>query len=139
MLEPESEQILRDGLARIPGDAAINHALGLSLVRQQRSREALPLLKTAADNAPENPRFIYVYAIAANSTGASEEALAALTTGITSHPNDLDILMSLATINRDIREYETALLYARRLQLLIPGDPNVGSLVLELQVARRQN
>ena len=44
-------------------------ALGLSLVRQQRVREALPELARAAQLAPDVPRYAYVYAIALHDSG----------------------------------------------------------------------
>jgi tetratricopeptide (TPR) repeat protein len=44
--------------------ATLHHALGLSLVRQQRGPEALRELKRATDLDPRNERFAYVYEVA---------------------------------------------------------------------------
>lgn len=63
--EPEVESILREGLAAAPDSAALHHSLGLSLVRQQRRDEALRELKRATDLEPGNPRYRYVYEVAA--------------------------------------------------------------------------
>ena len=41
-----------------------HHALGLSLVRQQRKDEALRELRRATQLDPANPRFKYVYDVA---------------------------------------------------------------------------
>jgi predicted CXXCH cytochrome family protein len=62
--EAEAEATLRAGLARSPGSAALHHALGLSLVRQQRRDEALRELRRAAELDPANARFRYVYDLA---------------------------------------------------------------------------
>jgi Flp pilus assembly protein TadD len=62
--EPEAEATLREGLATAPDAAALHHALGLSLVRQQRKAEALRELRRATELDPSSQRFKYVYDIA---------------------------------------------------------------------------
>jgi tetratricopeptide (TPR) repeat protein len=62
--EPEAEALLREGLRESPGTAALHHALGLSLVRQARHREALAELKRATELEPGNRRYAYVYEVA---------------------------------------------------------------------------
>jgi Flp pilus assembly protein TadD len=62
--EAEAETILRQGLELSPQDATLHHALGLSLVRQQRGPEALRELRRATDLDPRNERFAYVYEVA---------------------------------------------------------------------------
>jgi tetratricopeptide (TPR) repeat protein len=62
--EAEAEATLREGLEIAPGAAGLHHALGLSLVRQQRRAEALLELERATDLEPGNPRYKYVYDIA---------------------------------------------------------------------------
>jgi Flp pilus assembly protein TadD len=62
--EAEAEAILREGLELSPRDAMLHHALGLSLVRQQRGPEALRELKLATELDPRNERFAYVYEVA---------------------------------------------------------------------------
>lgn len=62
--ESDAEATLREGLRASPGDATLHHALGLSLVRQKRAAEALAELKRAAELAPDNERFAYVYEVA---------------------------------------------------------------------------
>ena len=53
--EPEAESTLREGLAAIPDAAALHHALGLSLVRQQRKDEALRELRKATQPGTGQP------------------------------------------------------------------------------------
>jgi Flp pilus assembly protein TadD len=62
--EDEARATLRAGLKVAPDSAALWHALGLALVRQQRPTEALAALKKATELAPENGRFAEVYRIA---------------------------------------------------------------------------
>ena len=51
--EDEAEQTLRAALKRAPQSAPAHHALGLALVRQKRTQEALAELATAAKLARE--------------------------------------------------------------------------------------
>jgi tetratricopeptide (TPR) repeat protein len=67
--ETEAESLLREGLAVAPEAAALHHALGLSLVRQQRKEEALRELRRATDLDPSNQRFKYVYDVARTELG----------------------------------------------------------------------
>jgi predicted CXXCH cytochrome family protein len=67
--EPEAESTLREGLAVAPEAAALHHALGLSLVRQQRKSEALRELRRATELDPANQRFKYVYDVARTELG----------------------------------------------------------------------
>jgi tetratricopeptide (TPR) repeat protein len=62
--ETEAESLLREGLAVAPQAAALHHALGLSLVRQQRKDEALRELRRATELDPSSQRFRYVYDVA---------------------------------------------------------------------------
>lgn len=69
--EADAEATLRDGLARSPADPTLHHALGLSLVRQQRKEEALRELRRATELDPDNARFRYVYEVAEEELGAA--------------------------------------------------------------------
>ncbi|WP_437611075.1 multiheme c-type cytochrome [Sorangium sp. So ce834] len=53
--------LLRRGIARLPEQAELLHALGLALVRQGHRDNALEPLKRAAELAPEQARFQIVY------------------------------------------------------------------------------
>src|SRR5262249_46518924 len=92
------EQILRQGLARVPEAAALHHALGLLLVRRGQTAEALIELGRAVELAPGSARYRYVYGVALNSTGASDRALAVLKEAHERHPGDPDIMVALVTI-----------------------------------------
>jgi tetratricopeptide (TPR) repeat protein len=134
--DDEGERVLREAIARVPDAAPLHHALGLLLVRRQRSDEALTELGLAAEIAPENSRYAYVYGIALHSAGKGRLALAALEASHRSHPGDTDLLVALATLHRDDGELDTALRYARKLLDLRPEDPQTQTLVRELEARR---
>ena len=64
-----SQGWLQRGLKMAPDEATLLHAWGLMLVRQKKYQSAMDYLQRAADNAPDNIRFRYIYAVALNSTG----------------------------------------------------------------------
>ena len=87
-------------------------------------RLALPSLKKAAELDPDNSRFGYVYGVALNSQGRSQEALAVLDEALERHPFDRDLLYALATMNRDLGRFAEALKYASRLVEIFPDIPS---------------
>jgi len=107
----------------VPSDAALNHALGLALVRAQRHRNAMDYLERAAKLAPGNPRYGFVYAIALHSSGQSKAALAILDQVLTQHPDDRESLLAAASIRRETGDEVGARLYGRRFATTFPKDP----------------
>ena len=95
-------------------------ALGLNLVRQDRSNEALAEFARAAEIDPDNARYAYVHGIALNSTGRTDEALEVLEASQARHPAGRDTLLALITINRDAGRFAAALSWADRLVALDP-------------------
>jgi predicted CXXCH cytochrome family protein len=131
--EADGERVLRQGLTVAPRDADLHHALGLSLIRQQRARDALDHLARAAELAPEETRYAYVYAVALHDTGQPDRALEVLRATHTRHPGDRDVLIALATMTRDRGDRAGALGWARALRDLDPRDPGAQRLVAELE------
>ncbi len=70
--DAEARDILEALIARKPGDAEAQHALGLLLIRQGSLALALPHLRAAAASAPRNVHYAYVLdlALQAADTGA---------------------------------------------------------------------
>ena len=128
----EAESVLREGLAAAPDDAALHHALGLLLVRRGRAAEALAELERAVQLDANDARYAYVLGIALHSAGHTERALAVLETARTRRPGDRDVLMALATINRDRGNAAAAREYAAQLSAVDPDDPGVRSLRQQL-------
>jgi len=116
--EREAENLLRAGLEKVPEQATLQHALGLSLVRQRRLDDALGWLGRAARNDPGQMRFSYVYGIALQSADRLDEALAVLDATHRRHPGNVDVLAALVTFNRDAGRLQEAQAYAERLRQL---------------------
>jgi len=130
--DEEGEALLRDATARSPQDAGLHHALGLLLFRLDRVDEGLAGLAEARELDPGEPRFAYVYAIALNSVGDSDRAVLVLEAAHAEAPADRDVLIGLATIERDRGRIAEALRYARDLFELDPTDPEALQLVRSL-------
>jgi predicted CXXCH cytochrome family protein len=88
----EGEAVLRAGLARQPGAAALHYALGLCLIRQQRRDAALGELARAASLAPDDPRFGLAYALGLEAAGRPRDALAAVERGLARRPGDRSLV-----------------------------------------------
>lgn len=131
--EQEGEKILRQGLQLLPKAADLHHALGLLLVRRGDKANGVAALAEAAKLAPENSRFAYVYAIGLFSSGRVPDALAVLRDADRRNPYDLDILSALVSIQREIGDKGAALVDARKIAEVLPGDPVIARLITELE------
>jgi predicted CXXCH cytochrome family protein len=118
--ETAAEDVLRRAAKASPGNAGIHHALGLSLVRQQRTDEGIEELRLASTSEPDNARYIYVYAVALNSTGKPEQAIMVLQGAHNQHPNNRDILSGLVAFHRDMGNEAAARSYAEKLRTVSP-------------------
>jgi Flp pilus assembly protein TadD len=121
--ESEAEGILRRGLAAAPGDPGLQHALGLSLIRQKRLREALVELERAALAPPQRPRYVYVWAVALDSAGQTERALEVLTKAEKTHGGNREILEALASFHGKAGHRDAAEAYAKKLEALTATAP----------------
>jgi tetratricopeptide (TPR) repeat protein len=130
--EAAAVAILRAALLRLPGNAELHHASGLALVRSGDLPAALAELKEAATLAPDSARFAYVYGVALNSAGQVPRALDVLSAASRRHAADRDILLALATINRDAGRIAEARKYAERLAAGDPEDASAAALLKEL-------
>ena len=95
-------------------------------------------LKHAWELQSDNPRYGYVYGIALNSAGKSNEAIVVLEETLQHHTSNPQILMTLITIHRDHGNLKVAKQYMKRLVALAPQDPAVRQLLQQLQ-AREQS
>jgi tetratricopeptide (TPR) repeat protein len=105
----------------------------LALVRLKRLDDALGELRRAAELAPEQPRYAYVYAVALHSAGRNSEAMTTLNESLARHPDDRDTLLALVSFSRDAGDPATALTYAEQLAQIAPADSNIANLVQDLQ------
>ena len=132
--EEKSGELLRQGLRENPESADLHHALGLSLIRQGQAADAVAELDEAAQLAPDNARYSYVYAVALNSQDRTDQALTVLEHAHERNPANVDVLLGLITINRDAGNPDNAMRYARKLDQLIPNNPEIRQLLLELEL-----
>ncbi|MGR8933189.1 MAG: tetratricopeptide repeat protein [Gammaproteobacteria bacterium] len=134
--EAEGEALLRQGLALLPRAAGLHHALGLLLVRKGDALRARQALATAAELAPENARYTYVYAVALHSAGKQRQALAVLQAADRRHPYDPDILSALIAMQREAGNAEGALFYARKAAEILPDDSSIQRLMEALKAEK---
>jgi predicted CXXCH cytochrome family protein len=135
-MDAQGSDLLRKAVSLEPKNADVAHALGLFLVRQHNYADALPLLRHAAELAPDDVRYGYVYAIALNSTGSSEQSRTLLEQIHRQHPADRNVLIALIGEARSARDLQSALLHARELAELDPGNTQIRTLVLDLENQR---
>lgn len=135
--EEEAEKQLRKGLAVLPNAADLHHALGLLLVRKADMQDALKALASAANLAPDNVRYGYVYAVALHSSGKVNEALSLLKAINIRQPYDLDVLSALISMQRETGDFKSALVYARKAAEALPNDPSIKQLITDLEAAKQ--
>jgi predicted CXXCH cytochrome family protein len=131
--DSDAERVLRRAIAEVPGDAGVRHALGLTLVRLKRLAEAIDELRLAAEWAPAQGRYGYVYGVALHSAGHATEALNVLNANAIRHPDDRDTLLALISFSREAGDMPAALSYAQQLARIAPSDPSVARLIDELR------
>jgi tetratricopeptide (TPR) repeat protein len=137
-VEAEAEKTLREGIARNPREAALHHALGLTLIREKRGADGLQELRTAAQLAPESGRYAYVYAVALNSGGRSTEAIAVLNAALARQPYDRDVLTGLAYFNAQAGKRDVAMGYVKRLRELDPDSTEVAQMARQIAGAPKR-
>ena len=128
-----SEQHLQKALSIAPDSAGAQHAWGLHLVRQQRIEDALPFLRIAATIADAQPRFSYVFAVALDSIGATDQALSHLKASDQRWPNQIDTLNALLIYADKQNELASHMQYLSKLSALSPSSPLVRRLMQKYQ------
>jgi predicted CXXCH cytochrome family protein len=114
--EADAYKLLQKAKQLAVDNADVHHALGLLLVRQKKTDAALIELGVAASLAPENSRYIYVYAVALNSTARPDEAIEQLQIAHDRFPDNVEILQALISFNRDSGNSFAAERYMKKLE-----------------------
>ena len=116
--DTKAEAVLRGAIKTVPGNADAHYALGLSLIRQKKTSESVRELQIASDLDASNAHYIYVYAIALNSTANKEQAIKVLQAANIRFPQDLNILEALVAFHRDAGNEFSAQTYMNKIQKL---------------------
>ncbi|MFT7620639.1 MAG: tetratricopeptide (TPR) repeat protein, partial [Planctomycetota bacterium] len=99
----------------------LQHALGLSLVRQKKSSEAIKAFETAAQLEPQNPNRCSTLVAAFLSIDDKESAYAAYDKFLAKNPKHPGILQGAIQIHMEHGNKKRALPYAKRLLELFPN------------------
>ena len=97
--------------------------------------EALAALGEAARLAPGDPRFAYVYGVALHDAGKRGEATKTLEAALARHPYDREILLALASYERDAGNVSKAAQRAKLLARLEPDNAELAQFARELDAA----
>jgi predicted CXXCH cytochrome family protein len=116
--DAEAGAVLHRALRRSPDDSDLLFSIGLLEVRQGKKAAALVSLAAAAHNAPENPRYAYVYAIALNDAGKTNTAIAVLARSLEHNPYHRASLAAIVSLYEQIGNSAQARKYHRRLERL---------------------
>jgi tetratricopeptide (TPR) repeat protein len=131
--EDQAEATLRAALAVAPDEGDAREALGLSLVRQKRLKEALPELARAARLRPDVARYAYVHAVALHQAGDVRQALRVLTQAHERHPGSREIVVALAEYHAGAGDRDAAIRWARTLVRMSPDDEQARRLLQSLE------
>ena len=134
--EQAAEAALRRGLVRVPKEAALHHALGLSLIRQRDRAQATKEFAIAAQLDPGNARYAYVYAVALHDTGQATKAREVLAAALTRLPFDRELLLVSTQYASEAGDREAAKRYVTRLREVEPDDPRYARLAAQIEEGR---
>lgn len=114
----EGEKVLLHMLKSNPARSELYLALGFLYTRLQNNRKSLEMIKKAFELEPQNTYYCYVYGIALNSSGRTNEALEILKAGYEINKNDYSIIIALGSIYRDLGDMENFHFYSNKYQEL---------------------
>lgn len=133
--EVGAERVLRTSLEASPKSAAVEYALGLSLIRQKRMTEGMASLAAAAAVSPDDPHLSYALAVAMHDSGRPADAIQALKSALAHHPYDREILWGLASYEAEAGNIQSAIDRLRLLSTLEPEDLNIMGALAALKSA----
>lgn len=120
--DAEAEAVLREASKKAADRAAVEFALGLTLVRLGRHDEAMTHLRRAYEMRPETIRFGYVYSVAQFDSGKRPAALRTLEQMRKRYPANREILRLLVGYNQQTGNAKAAARYGAELQKLGGGQ-----------------
>lgn len=84
------------------------------LIRQKKNKEAVEALQRAANSDLMNAHYIYVYAVALNSTGKKEQAINVLQEANIRFPEDLNIIEALIVFHHEMGNEFSSRVFLRK-------------------------
>jgi predicted CXXCH cytochrome family protein len=118
--EEQTAATLAEGLRQVPENPTLLHLSGLQRVRAGDHSGALELLRRAAQAAPGNPHFAYVYAVALHSAGQTEPAMVQIEQALRRSPYSPELLSGAAAFEREAGHAQQAAAYAARYEAVAP-------------------
>ncbi|MCU7950358.1 MAG: tetratricopeptide repeat protein [gamma proteobacterium symbiont of Bathyaustriella thionipta] len=131
--EHDALQTFYQALEIIPDNADIHHEAGLVQARLKLFSKAVISLAKAAVKEPENDHYSYVYGIALNSTQRPYKAIDVLLQAHQRHPDNMDVLGALFSINQDLNNHSNALFFAQKILLIEPANESIQSYVIKFK------
>jgi len=130
--DADCEAVLREGIAAVPDDASLYHALGLVQVRRQQLSAAVASLQHAVELQPETTRYRYVWALALQQDGRLPEAAGELEAVLKADPMNHEARLALIGIYREQGNANMAQLHLLQLRSQFPDDSSLDTLWQEL-------
>ncbi|MDJ0653059.1 MAG: HEAT repeat domain-containing protein [Xanthomonadales bacterium] len=127
-----SLQTLLRARALAPESVAVREAVALAHVRLQDYPAAISELQDATRRVGD-ARLWYLLALALERVEQRVEAVAALEQALGQRPDDLDGLVLMVALLRDMGQRDRALGFAQRLQQLRPNNPGIRQLLQSVQ------
>ena len=112
----KAKKVLHTALDVSSDNAVVWFSLGLLQVRQQQLQQAMLSLRNAAEQDQSNARYIYVYAVALNSSGKNEQAIRVMQQAYKRFPDNSKILQALVAFHRDAGHHAIAQMYMKKLE-----------------------
>lgn len=119
----EARELLLEGARVYPQEAALQHALGLQLVRQGERAEALRRLEQAVELEPDNVEYAYVLAIAWHDSGRVEQSIDLLRRQLQKYPGERRARLALAGYFGAQGNHEAVQTLREELRAINPYDP----------------
>jgi Flp pilus assembly protein TadD/4-amino-4-deoxy-L-arabinose transferase-like glycosyltransferase len=138
--EGHLDAAIRDYLqarALAPFDLDVVRHAGGALLAAQRPGDALPLLRTAADQLPNDARAQYAYGTALAMTGASAEARAAIRRVVELEPSNGEAWLDYCLLSFDARDVEVAAAALERARALGAAPERVAAAAAAIQRVRK--
>jgi len=135
--DADGEQVLRQGIKATPQNPDLYFALGLLQVRSEQLNGAIDSLSRAAELAPDQTHYRYVYALALDKAGKHEKAIQTLQTVLDREPAHRDAAITLANIHLQRGNADSARKVLDAIKLQLPQDPQVQA--FERQLPDRPN